>query len=143
VVNTEFYSWDTSFGLVNPRLRYSHEQVVFCVNLGNFVKCFLQLGWRLTGARSTHTNCSLDASPGHAHLPNGAHEMPPTLGMWRYIIRVYTIKLIPLQNFDKFTYLPLNSYLRLYNEHFELLISFQTKRSVNFREHSVYFSIHF
>jgi hypothetical protein len=23
-VNTEFYSWDTSFGLVNPRLRYSH-----------------------------------------------------------------------------------------------------------------------
>jgi hypothetical protein len=22
-VNTEFYSWDTSFGLVNPRLRHS------------------------------------------------------------------------------------------------------------------------
>ena len=23
VVHTEFYSWDTAFGLVNPRLRYS------------------------------------------------------------------------------------------------------------------------
>jgi hypothetical protein len=46
VVNTEFYSWDTSFGLVNPRLmlaRYSCWQVVFCVNLGTFLKCFLQL----------------------------------------------------------------------------------------------------
>jgi hypothetical protein len=43
-VNTEFYSWDTSFGLVNPCLRYSCWQVVFCVNLGTFFKCFLQLG---------------------------------------------------------------------------------------------------
>jgi hypothetical protein len=36
-LNTEFYSWDTSFGLVNPRLRYSCLQVVFCVNLGTFL----------------------------------------------------------------------------------------------------------
>ena len=35
-LNTEFYSWDTSFGLVNPRPRYSCLQVVFCVNLGTF-----------------------------------------------------------------------------------------------------------
>ena len=59
-VNTEFYSWDTSFGLGNPRLRYSCLQVVFCVNLGTFFKCFLQLGWRLTGVRSTQTECSLN-----------------------------------------------------------------------------------
>jgi hypothetical protein len=59
-LNTEFYSWDTSFGLVNPRLRYSCSQVVFCVNLGTFFKCFLQLGWRLTGVRSTQTDCSLN-----------------------------------------------------------------------------------
>jgi hypothetical protein len=58
-LNTEFYSWDTSFGLVNPRLRYSCLQVVFCVNLGTFLKCFLQLGWMLTGVRSTLTECSL------------------------------------------------------------------------------------
>jgi len=36
-MNTEFYSWDTSFGPVNPRLRYSCLQVVFCVNLGTFL----------------------------------------------------------------------------------------------------------
>ena len=59
-LNTEFYSRDTSFGLVNPRLRYSCLQVVFCVNLGTFLKCFLQLGWRLTGVRSTRTECSLN-----------------------------------------------------------------------------------
>jgi hypothetical protein len=35
-LNTEFYSWDTSFGLVNPRLRYSCLQVVFCIKLGTF-----------------------------------------------------------------------------------------------------------
>jgi hypothetical protein len=58
-LNTEFYSWDTSFGLVNPRPRYSRLQVVFCVNLGTFSKCFLQLGWRLTGVRSTLPECSL------------------------------------------------------------------------------------
>jgi hypothetical protein len=34
---TEFYSWDASFGLVNPRLSYSCGQVVFCVNLGTFL----------------------------------------------------------------------------------------------------------
>jgi NADH:ubiquinone oxidoreductase subunit H len=34
---------------VNPRLRYPCGQVVFCVNLGAFFKCFLQLGWGLTG----------------------------------------------------------------------------------------------
>ena len=50
-LNTEFYSWDTSFGLVNPRLRYSCVQVVFCVILGTFFKYFLQLGWRPTGVR--------------------------------------------------------------------------------------------
>jgi hypothetical protein len=59
-MNTEYYSWDTSFGLVNPSLRYSCWQVVFCVNLGTFLKCFLQLGWGLTGARSTQTECSLN-----------------------------------------------------------------------------------
>ena len=59
-LNTEFYSWDTSFGLVNPRPRYSCLQVVFCVNLGTFFKCFLQLGWRLTGVRSTLPECSLN-----------------------------------------------------------------------------------
>jgi hypothetical protein len=59
-MNTEFFSWDTSFGLVNPRLRYSCLQVVFCVNLGTFFKCFLQLGWRLTGARSTQTELKLN-----------------------------------------------------------------------------------
>jgi hypothetical protein len=36
-LNTEFYSWDSSFGLVNPHLRYSCLQVVFCVNLGTFL----------------------------------------------------------------------------------------------------------
>jgi hypothetical protein len=35
-VNKKFYSWDTSFGLVDPRLRYSCLQLVFCVNLGTF-----------------------------------------------------------------------------------------------------------
>ena len=61
LLNTEFYSWDTGFGLVNPRLRNSCLQVVFCVNLGTFFKCFLQLGRGLTGVRSTHTECSLNA----------------------------------------------------------------------------------
>ena len=59
-LNTKFYSWDTSFGLVHPRLRYSCLQVVFCVNLGTFCKCFLQLGWRLKGVRSTQTEASLN-----------------------------------------------------------------------------------
>jgi hypothetical protein len=58
-VNTEIYSWDTSFGLVNPRLRYSCLQVVFCVNLGTFFKCCLQLGWGLMGVRSTQTEWGL------------------------------------------------------------------------------------
>ena len=49
VVNTEIYFWDTLFGLVNPRLRYPCGQVVFCVNLGTFFECFLQLGWELMG----------------------------------------------------------------------------------------------
>jgi hypothetical protein len=35
-LNTEFYSWDTSFGPANPRLRYSCLQVVFCINLDTF-----------------------------------------------------------------------------------------------------------
>ena len=64
--NTDFYSWDTSFGLVNPRPRYSCLQVVFCVNLGTFFKCFLQLGWRLMGVRSTLPERSLNAPFGHA-----------------------------------------------------------------------------
>jgi chromosome segregation ATPase len=54
------YSWDTLFGLVNPRLGYSCLQVVFCVNLGTFLKCFLRLGRRLTGVRSTLFECSLN-----------------------------------------------------------------------------------
>ena len=83
-VNTEFYSMDTSFGLVNPRLTYSSLQVVFCVKPGTFFKCSLQLGWRLTGVRSTHTECSLNVprmfpgmvgiggQPQQAHPPAGA-----------------------------------------------------------------------
>jgi hypothetical protein len=59
-LNTEFYSLDTSFDLVNPRLRYSRLQVVFCVNLDTFFKCFLQLGGRLTGVRSTLPEYSLN-----------------------------------------------------------------------------------
>jgi hypothetical protein len=43
-MNTEFYSWDTSFGLVNPCLRYSCLQVVFCVNLGTFFEVLLAVG---------------------------------------------------------------------------------------------------
>ena len=39
-LNMLFYSWDTSFGLVNPRPRYSCLQVVFCVNLGTFLFIF-------------------------------------------------------------------------------------------------------
>ena len=58
-LNTEFYSWDMSFGLVNPRLRYSCVQVVFCVILGTVFKYFLQLGWRPTGVRLTLHECSL------------------------------------------------------------------------------------
>jgi hypothetical protein len=42
-LNTEFYSWDTSFGLVNPRPRYSCLQVVFCVNLGTFFFFFFKV----------------------------------------------------------------------------------------------------
>jgi hypothetical protein len=45
VVDTEIYSLDSSFGLVNPRLRFSCGQVVFYVNLGTFFKCFWQLGY--------------------------------------------------------------------------------------------------
>jgi hypothetical protein len=48
-LNTEFYSWDTSFGLVNPRLRYSCLQVVFCVNIGTFFKVFLAVGMEAHG----------------------------------------------------------------------------------------------
>jgi hypothetical protein len=59
-LNTEFYSLDTSFGRVNPLPRYSCLQVVFCVDLGTFLNCFLQLGWRLTGVRSTLTESPLN-----------------------------------------------------------------------------------
>ena len=45
MVSTEFYSWDTSFGHVNPSLMYPCGQVVFCFNLGTFFERFLQLGW--------------------------------------------------------------------------------------------------
>jgi hypothetical protein len=50
-LNTEFYSWDTSFGLVNPRLRYSCLQVVFCVNLGfyYYFKVLLAVGMEAHG----------------------------------------------------------------------------------------------
>jgi hypothetical protein len=49
-LNTEFYSWDTSFGLVNPRPRYSCLQVVFCVNLGTFFfKVLLAVGMEAHG----------------------------------------------------------------------------------------------
>ena len=50
-LNMEFYSWDTSFGLVNPRLRYSCLQVVFCVNyLGTFFfKVLLAVGMEAHG----------------------------------------------------------------------------------------------
>jgi hypothetical protein len=46
--------------ILGQRLRYSCLQVVFCVNLGTFFKCFLQLRWRLTGVRSTHTEYALN-----------------------------------------------------------------------------------
>jgi hypothetical protein len=59
VVNTEVYSWDASDGHVNPRLRYPCGQVVCCVNLGAFFKCFLQLGWSLTGV---HHNLTLNVT---------------------------------------------------------------------------------
>jgi hypothetical protein len=36
-LNMEFYSWNMSFGLVHPRLRYSCLQDVFCVNLVLFL----------------------------------------------------------------------------------------------------------
>ena len=50
-VNTEFYSWDMSFGLVHPRLRYSCLQVLFCVNLGTFLlkKVLLAVGMEAHG----------------------------------------------------------------------------------------------
>ena len=48
-LNTEFYSWDTSFGLVNPRLRYSCLQVVLCVNLGTFFEVLLAVGMEAHG----------------------------------------------------------------------------------------------
>jgi hypothetical protein len=64
VVNTEVYSRDGSFGPVNPCLRYSYGQVVFCVNLGTFFKCFLQLGWGLMGIRSTQIECFLNSRSG-------------------------------------------------------------------------------
>jgi hypothetical protein len=50
-LNTEFYSWDMSFGLVNPRLRYSFLQVVFCVNLLGtfFFKVLLAAGMEAHG----------------------------------------------------------------------------------------------
>jgi hypothetical protein len=50
-LNTEFYSWDTSLGLVNPRLGYSCLQVVFCVSLGTllFLKVLLAVGMEAHG----------------------------------------------------------------------------------------------
>ena len=36
-MNTEFFSWGSCFGLVNPRLRCKCLQVVFYVNLGTFL----------------------------------------------------------------------------------------------------------
>jgi hypothetical protein len=48
-MNTEYYSWDTSFGLVNPSLMYSCWQVVFCVNLGTFFKVLHAVGMRAHG----------------------------------------------------------------------------------------------
>jgi hypothetical protein len=48
-MNTEFYSWDTLFGPVNPRLRYSCLQVVFYVNLSTFFKGLLAVGMEAHG----------------------------------------------------------------------------------------------
>ena len=48
-MNTEFYSWDTSFGPVNPRLRYSCLQVVFFVNRGPFLKVLFVVGMEAHG----------------------------------------------------------------------------------------------
>jgi hypothetical protein len=69
-LNTEFYSWDTSFGLVNPRLRYSCLRVVLCVNLNTF----LSASCRWDGdsrppaqlslnVHSTFPECSLNIHP--------------------------------------------------------------------------------
>jgi hypothetical protein len=79
-MNTEFYSWDTSFGLVNPCLRYSCLQVVFCVNLNTFFKCFLQLGWRLTGVRSTLSEYFLRSFPDFTVCGYGAPRGGPPGG---------------------------------------------------------------
>jgi hypothetical protein len=42
-------------------------QVVFCVNLGPFLKCFLQFGWMLTGVsfNSTHILIALYGCESH------------------------------------------------------------------------------
>jgi hypothetical protein len=60
-LNTEFYSWDTSFRLVNPRLRYSCLQVVFCVNLGTFflsASCSWDGGSRASAQLSLNVPCT-------------------------------------------------------------------------------------
>ena len=54
-LKTEFYFWEMSLGLVNPHPRYSCLQVVFCVNLGTFLKCFLQLGCSSVPRRVLYT----------------------------------------------------------------------------------------
>jgi hypothetical protein len=63
-MNTEFYSWDTSFGPVNPRLKYSCLQVVFCVNLGPFFEMLLAVGMEAHGcplnSNSMFPECSLN-----------------------------------------------------------------------------------
>ena len=48
-LNTEFYSWYSSFGLFNPRLRYACLQVVFSINLGTFFKVLLAVGMEAHG----------------------------------------------------------------------------------------------
>jgi hypothetical protein len=61
-LNTEFYSWDTSFGLVNPRPRYSCLQVVFCVNLGTFFFFFLSASGSWDGGSRASAQLSLNVS---------------------------------------------------------------------------------
>ena len=59
-MNTEYYSWDTSFVLLTLVLCTHVGKLYSASTLVLFLKCFMQLGWGLTGVRSTPTECSLN-----------------------------------------------------------------------------------
>jgi hypothetical protein len=76
-VNTEVYSWDTSFCHVDPRLGYPCGQVVFCVNLGTLFKGFLQLVWGLTGVRLDSNSVFPECSPNVPRMFPECSPLPP------------------------------------------------------------------